>query len=147
MPPFFIDYAAVRPAFLPTTGTTCLPAATRKQHHKCTYCTSDVRLYDYMTVRFKLLKCTIDVSVHGAFGVWLWAALTSRFIPRGVRHHEPKRLPPVTYCGFYLPPKLKSKSGATSLTFGHTVGSSQFSGSSSFTFKLKFSPPWAPFPL
>jgi len=39
-----------------------------------------------MTVRFKPLKCTIDVSVHGAFGVWSWAALTSRFIARGVRH-------------------------------------------------------------
>ena len=43
---------------------------------------------DYMTVRFKPLKCTIDVSVHGAFGVWSWAALTSRFIARGVRHRD-----------------------------------------------------------
>ena len=37
-----------------------------------------------MTVRFKPLKCTINVSVHGAFGAWSWAALTSRFIARGV---------------------------------------------------------------
>ena len=43
---------------------------------------------DYMTVRFKPLKCTIDVSVHGAFGAWSWAALTSRFIARGVRHSD-----------------------------------------------------------
>jgi len=35
-----------------------------------------------MTVRFKPLKCTFDVSVYGAFGVWSWAALTSRFIAR-----------------------------------------------------------------
>ena len=41
-----------------------------------------------MTVRFKRLKCTIDVSVHSAFGVWSWAALTSRFIARGVRHGD-----------------------------------------------------------
>jgi len=41
-----------------------------------------------MTVRFKRLKCTIDVSVHSAFGVWSWAALTSRFIARGVRHRD-----------------------------------------------------------
>jgi len=39
-----------------------------------------------MTVRFKPL--TIDVSVHGAFGVWSWAALTSRFIARDVRHRD-----------------------------------------------------------
>jgi len=43
---------------------------------------------DYMTVQFKPLKCAIDVSVHGAFGVWSWAALTSRFIARGVRHRK-----------------------------------------------------------
>jgi len=43
---------------------------------------------DYMTVRFKPLKCTIDVSVHGALGVWSWAALTSRFFARGVRHRD-----------------------------------------------------------
>ena len=43
---------------------------------------------DYMTVQFKPLKCAIDVSVHGAFGVWSWAALTSRFIARGVRHRD-----------------------------------------------------------
>jgi len=40
-----------------------------------------------MTIRFKPLKCTFDVSVHGAFGAWSWAVLTSRFIARGVRHH------------------------------------------------------------
>ena len=41
-----------------------------------------------MTIRFKTLKCTFDVSVHGAFGAWSWAALTSRFIARGVRHRD-----------------------------------------------------------
>jgi len=43
---------------------------------------------DYMTIRFKRLKCTFDVSVHGAFGAWSWAALTSRFIARGVCHRD-----------------------------------------------------------